>query len=517
MNQPLMGSAEFFTAKQPDAIAFFDGDERITWRQWNTRADRLAAAFIAQGIAAGDRIATRLGTRHEWFIVQLAASKIGAALVGINNRATVQEADYLLEDCGAKALVIDDADPEPIVAVARNKGIDIIVSFTRMVGAAHFAALIADDVPAKPFISRAPAPLILYTSGTTGRPKGVALDPALLARRENVQAYREYMANVAPMTPNSRFLLSLPMHHAAGPNSSLFCLRAGGSVVVQTKFDAEAFLELIDRFRVTNWTAVPTMIHRLAALPHTVAHRFDRSSLRAINIGAAAVPLNLKLWSKEFFGPQCSIIEGYGMSETQMISYLLPDDWAIAPNSSGKPIPYVEVRIVGPTGTTLGPNEPGEICARTPLTIDRYLNRPPFGPDELTPDGLFRTGDVGYLDENGYLYVTDRLKDMFIVGGTNVYPAEIEAVLNTHPDIIEAAVIGIPHPELGEQGLALCEMKPGAARDPQAIIEHCRKSLASYKVPKLVEFVEELPRNPTGKVMKAVLREPYWAGRERKV
>lgn len=517
MNQPFKGSAEFFAAMKPDAIAFFDGDQQVTWEQWNTRANRLAGALIVQGIKAGDRIATRLSTRYEWFIVQLAASKIGAALVGVNNRSTVQETEYLLEDSGAKALVLDDAQPEPIVAAARAKGIGVIVSFTPAAGTELFATLIAEGLPARTLISAAPALLILYTSGTTGRPKGVALDPAVLAKRENLQPYRDYMASIVPLNPDSRFLLCMPMHHGAGPNSALFCLRAGGSVVVQNKFDAQALLALVDRFQVTNWTAVPTMIHRLAALPKEVQARFDRSSLRAVNIGAASVPLHLKLWSKEFFGPQCLIYEGYGMSETQMISYLLPEDWAIAPDSSGKPMPHVEVRIVGPNGETLGPNQTGEICVRTPMMADRYLNRPPFGTDELTPDGLFRTGDVGHLDANGYLYVTDRLKDMLIVGGTNVYPAEVEAILNTHPDIIEAVVIGIPHPDLGEQGLALCELKPGATCDEQAIIAHCRQSLASYKVPKRVEFVDELPRNPTGKVLKAVLREPYWVGRERKL
>jgi len=520
MTEPYPGSPEFFAQTRPDGIAFFEGDLRVTWRDWNARADRLAHALLRMGVKPGDRIAARLAIRHEWFVVHLAISKVGAALIGLNNRSTLEEMDYLLGDSGATGLVIDDPDPGPIIAIAREKGVGVVVSFAagdRAPGPLY-AEIVADDAgPAEPLVSPAPAPLILYTSGTTGRPKGVALDPALLATRQNVQAYREYMARITPTSETSRFLLSMPLHHSAGPNSALFCLRAGGGVVIQRKFDPEQALALIQEHRVTNWMAVPTMVHRLEALPPATRQRYDRSSVAAVNIGAAAVPVSIKRWAKDFFGPQCLIFEGYGMSETQMISYMLPDDWEIAPQSSGKPMPYVDVRIMGPGGETLGPDETGEICVRTPLMIDRYLNRPPLGAEDLTPDGYFRTGDVGRLDGDGYLYVTDRLKDMVIVGGTNVYPAEVEAALHAHPDVLEAAVIGVPDADMGEQVLAICEMKPGAPRDPEGLIAHCRLTLASYKVPKAVAFIDELPRNPTGKVTKTVLRAPYWAGRDRKV
>ncbi len=518
MNSPYKGSAESFAQAKPDAVAFFEGDARISWKAWNDRANRLAAGFQKMGLRPGDRIAARMAIRHEWFVVQLAASKIGAALVGVNNRSTIEETRYILEDSGARALVIDDPTPGPVMEVARASGIDAILTFARLdSGAPNYADIIADTVAPTPMVAPAPAPLILYTSGTTGRPKGVALDPALLATRKNVQQYRDYMASIIPVSEHSRFLLCLPMHHGAGPNSALFCLRAGGAVVILPKFDAESALRLIDRHAITNWMAVPTMLHRLAALPSEIRDRFDRSSMRTANIGAAAVPASLKRWAKEFFGPQCLIFEGYGMSETQMISYMLPEHWDEAPDSSGKPMPYVDVKIIGPDGETLPPGEAGEICVRTPLMIDRYLNRAPLGPDDLTPDGYFRTGDVGRLDDRGYLYVTDRLKDMIIVGGTNVYPAEIEAALHTHPGILEAAVIGIPDPDMGEQVLAVCEMKPLAEHDPESLIAHCRKTLAGYKVPKSVRFIDELPRNATGKVTKNVLREPYWAGRERRI
>ncbi len=518
MTQPSPGSVESFVAAKPDEIAFFQGDARISWRQWNLHADRLAHALLDMGVQPGDRIATRLGIRWEWFVLQLAASKIGASLVGLNSRSTLEETAYLLEDSGARAMILDDPAPESVIALARSLGISAVVTFAPSPdGVPLYGDLVADGVTAPALISPAPAPLILYTSGTTGRPKGVALDPAILASRPNVQEYRDYMARIIPVSDRSRFLLCMPMHHGAGPNSALFCLRAGGSVVILPRFDAEQALRLIEAHGVTNWMAVPTMVHRLEALPASIRDGYRRSSMEVVNIGAAAVPAHLKRWAKAFFGPQCLVFEGYGMSETQMISYMLPDHWDEAPDSSGKPMPFVDVKILDPEGRELGPGETGEICARTPLQIDRYLNRPPLGPEDLTPDGYFRTGDVGRLDARGYLYVTDRLKDMVIVGGANVYPAEVEAALHTHPDVIEAAAIGVPHADLGEQVLAVCEMKPGAARDPEALIAHCRRTLAGYKLPRLVVFVDDLPRNPTGKVMKTVLRAPYWSGRDRTV
>lgn len=519
MIDPYPGSAEFHAARTPDATAFHEGGREVSWREFNTAADRLAAGMLAAGFTSGQRLAVMTGIRYEWFVIQLAASKIGAALVGINSRATIEEAGYMLEDSGAAGLILDHVAPDELIRLARSKGIARFISFHAASGedVSLYTRLTAPDAADAPLVSPIPAPLILYTSGTTGRPKGVALDPALLASRKDAMAYRDTMARLIPVDESSRFLLNLPLHHAAGPNSALFCLRAGGSVVIQTRFDPEEALQLIERHRVTNWMAVPTMVQRIRALPEAVRELVDRTSMRALNIGAAAVPVELKAWALEYFGSQCLVFEGYGMSETQMISYMLPEDWPIAPNSSGKPMPYVDVMILAPDGTELGPNEKGEICARTPFTIDRYLNRPPLGPADLTPDGFFRTGDVGYLDSLGYLYVTDRIKDMIIVGGMNVYPAEIEAVLATHPDIVEAAVIGVPDPDLGEQVLAFCELRTGAPERPEALIAHCRASLAAFKAPREVRFVAELPRNATGKVTKNVLRAPFWKGRDRKV
>ncbi len=519
MTEPYKGSVESFALAKPKSTAFYEGDQEITWEQYDTRANGLAATFSKMGLGTGDRIAVRLAIRHEWFIVHLAAAKIGASLVGLDSRSTLEEAAYLLDDSAATGFVLDATEPDALIKTARERGASTILSFasSALLDTPTYDQATDASVDAEPLISTSPTPLILYTSGTTGRPKGVFMDPKVLASRPNVQAYREVMAKLIPVDADTRFLLNLPLHHGAGPNSTLFALRSGGSIVIQQKFDPLQVLELVERFRVTSWMAVPSMVHRLIAIPKLERNAFDRSSMRSINIGAAAVPYEIKAWALEFFGPQCLVFEGYGMSETQMISYMLPSDWDHAPHSSGRPMQYVDVKIQNLDGEKLGPNDRGEICARTPLTIDRYFNRPLLGPEDLTPDGYFRTGDIGYLDNDGYLYVTDRLKDMVIVGGANVYPAEIEAVLQTHPAVMEAAVIGVPHADLGEQLMAFCELNPGQGVSADALIDHCRKSLAANKVPRVVEFVEELPRNATGKVTKPVLREPYWEGSGRKI
>ncbi len=515
MTTPYPGSPEMHAAMNGDTIALIDGETQLSFAQWNAIADRVAARLLALGVKAGDRIAVRTNVRHEWFFVHAAASKIGAGIVGVNHRLAAAEVAYMLEDSAPSAFILDDAEPAALIDIYRRPDKGPVISFTPASGAETFDSLLdAPDAPAR--IAPAPAPLVLYTSGTTGRPKGVAIRPETLAGRENVMEYRRLIASVVPTGPLSRSLIALPFHHSSGPNTALFCLMGGGAAVMVRRFDAEATLDLIARHRITHMMAVPTMLHRIRALAPEVIARYDVSSLTYLSTGAAAVPHSLKLWALDFFGPQCQLYEGYGMSETMMISYLMPHEQRAKPGSSGKVLPFVDLSIrEGGGAKALPAGEVGEICVRTPMTIDGYLNRGALTADELTPDGLFRTGDVGYVDEDGYLYITDRLKDMIIAGGSNIYPAEIEAVLVEHPCIIDAAVIGVPSEEYGEQPLAFCEARPGASAE--SVLAFCRQRLARYKLPRDVIFMDELPRNPTGKVTKAVLRAPYWQGRARQV
>jgi long-chain acyl-CoA synthetase len=258
------------------------------------------------------------------------------------------------------------------------------------------------------------------------------------------------------------------------------------------------------------------MYKRIAGLPRDTLGSYDVSSIRAMSVGAAPVPFSLKKWIIEYFGPG-RISEGYGATEVGMISHLPPEMQTAKPGSSGRPHKHVDISIRDENGSAFPAGQVGEIWVRTPTTIQQYLNAKPLGPDVLDADGFFRVGDVGMLDEDGYLFITDRAKDMIIAGGVNIYPAEIEAAILLHPAIQDVAVIGIPDEEFGEQVKAFCELKPGSSVDETSLMAHCRESLASYKRPKTIEFMRELPRNTMGKLLKRELREPYWKGRERNV
>jgi long-chain acyl-CoA synthetase len=311
-------------------------------------------------------------------------------------------------------------------------------------------------------------------------------------------------------------MLTMPLHHGAGPAVARACHAVGGTVYLLRKFDAEEALRIISEHRITHWTAVPTMLLRIAALPADTLRRYDVSSIKAINVGAAPVPYALKEWTISYFGDH-RLHEGYGATEVGMVTAMPPDLHRRKPGSSGRLHKHVQVRIVDEHNRELVRGQIGEILVKTPVTIDRYLNRDPLGPDTYDAEGFFRVGDMGYVDEDGFLYITDRKKDMIIAGGVNIYPAEIEAVLVKHPAIRDAAVIGIPHPEFGEQVKAVCELVPGARVTEREVIEFTAAELAPYKRPRSVDFIGELPRNPTGKVMKTELRAPYWEKTGRKI
>jgi long-chain acyl-CoA synthetase len=326
------------------------------------------------------------------------------------------------------------------------------------------------------------------------------------------QRTSEYLSDVAQTRrgqPGGVSLLTLPLHHGAGPSQVWGAIQLGNPVILMRRFDPEGALRLIAKHRVTSWTGVPTMYKRLAALPKDVLDAYDVSSIRALSVGAAPVPYELKRWIIRYFGS--------GATEVGMISFLPPEMQERKPGSSGRPHKHVDISIRDAEGRELPRNQSGEIWIRTPVTIRSYLNGKQLGADTCDDDGYFRVGDVGMLDDDGYLFITDRAKDLIIAGGVNIYPAEIEAAILRHPDIQDAAVIGIPDDEFGEQVKAFCELKPGHTADEAAILDFCREHLASYKRPKTLSIVDELPRNTMGKLLKRELREPYWKGRERNV
>ncbi|MGC3985026.1 MAG: fatty acid--CoA ligase family protein [Pseudorhodoferax sp.] len=311
------------------------------------------------------------------------------------------------------------------------------------------------------------------------------------------------------------YLLSMPMHHGSGPGQLWSAQRSGALTVLQRRFDAEEALALIARHRLTHWTGVPTMYKRIAALPPEAVARHDLSSLQQLTVGAAPVSAELKRWIITHLGD--FLHEGYGSTETGMITHMPPAMQQAKPGSSGLPYRHVRIEIRGADGQALATGETGEIWAWTPTNIRHYLNAPPLDAETLDARGYFRTGDMGHLDADGYLWISDRAKDMVIAGGVNIYPAEIEAALLTHPALADAAVIGIPDEEMGERVMAFCEPKPGHGVTEDALFAHCAERLASYKRPRAIRIVDELPRNTVGKLLKRELRAPFWKNHERQV
>jgi len=518
MTTPQPGSLEYWAREKPDAPAVIEGERTLTWKAWNDEADRLAEGLAARGLAAGDVLVTRMQIRPEWPIASAAAGKLGLRLLGLNWRLTPAETRYVLSNSGAHAILCDDADPAALTPAFEGLPLKLAASIDAPAeGYVSYAELIA-KTPAAPRFAAGNPPLILYTSGTTGLPKGVVMgargadDPEA---RQRMLEYQQSVAGNRQPRPDDVVMVTLPMHHGAGPGTVWGAQARGLTMVFLRRFDPEEALRLIERHKVTTWTGVPTMYKRIAGLPPDVLAKYDVSSIRALGVGAAPVPYSLKEWIIGHFGEVLS--EGYGATETGMLTALTPAMQKRKPGSSGLAHRHVTISIRAEDGRELPAGQEGEIWVKTPMVIRQYLNQAPLGPDTLDAAGFFRTGDVGRLDDEGYLFITDRAKDMIVSGGVNIYPAEIEAAILTHPAVQDVAVIGVPNEEFGEEVKAFCELKAGRVAEPDEILEHCKASLASYKRPRTIDIVAELPRNTMGKLLKRELRDPYWKGRERNV
>ncbi|HWE99341.1 MAG TPA: AMP-binding protein [Caulobacteraceae bacterium] len=518
MNEARPDSLEYWAREQPDAAALIEGDRIVTWKAWNEEADRLAHGLGQLGLKAGDVLVTRMQIRPEWPITSAAAAKLGCRILGLNWRLTPSETRYVLSNSGAHAIVCDDADPTALAPAFDGLDLKFAVSIDAAAeGFAPYASVVA-AAPPQPRFAEGNPPLILYTSGTTGAPKGVVMGGRDLGDPKVRQEMLEYQQSVAGSRPQQRGdvqMITLPMHHGAGPASIWGSQARGNTMVLLRRFDPEEALRLIEKHRVSVWTGVPTMYKRMAGLPPDVLAKYDVSSIRSLGVGAAPVPFGLKEWIIGHFGP--CLAEGYGATETGMLTALAPEMQTNKPGSSGLPHAHVHISIRDDAGAELTSGEEGEIWVKTPVVIAGYLNGKPLEADTLDENGFFRTGDVGRLDDDGYLFITDRAKDMIVSGGVNIYPAEIEAAIIRHPAVQDVAVIGVPDEEFGERVKAFCELKPGRAAEPAEILAHCAEALASYKRPRSLEIVAELPRNTMGKLLKRELRDPYWKGRERNV
>jgi long-chain acyl-CoA synthetase len=479
----------------------FEG-RTTTYGELDDRARRYAHVLAAAGVRRGDRVAVMLENHPDWFAVVHGCGRLGAVVVPVNVHFKADEAGWVVDDSGA-AVVVVDPHLEPAVAHTAPPRLTHDAAFE-----ARLAAVPAGEVDDPGAIGDGWPTTMAYTSGTTGRPKGVAIAP---------DDFRRRAAGVAAggatwgLGPGDVHLCCGPLYHAGPSYWAQMHLALGATVVLMRRWDAAEALRLIAEHRVTTAHMVPANFQRILALPEEVRADADVSSLRLVIHAAAPCPVPLKRAIMEFFGPE-TVWEYYGASEGGG-TVISPQEWLEHPGSVGRPYPGTEFLILDDDGSPCPPGVPGTIWVRPAGSSFRYHNDP--GKTAAAHrQGYFTVGDAGYLDEDGYLYLTDRKSDMVISGGVNIYPREIEDCLLAHPDVVDVAVLGLPDETWGEVCYAVVQPRPGAALREADVVAWVREHLADYKRPRVVEFVEELPRDPNGKVRKPRLREA-WLARHR--
>ncbi len=504
-------------AATPDALAYVLDDRSVTFADLDARSNRVAQALRAEGVVAGDRVAILDKNCLEYFEVLFGAAKCNAVLVAVNWRLAPPEAAFIINDAAAKVLVVGaelldllagfEAD---LTAVER---IVVIGDHDRHVGYEGWLAGV-DAVDPGAVAGPDDVAFQYYSSGTTGVPKGVMLSNAAcfasLAGSESLLGFDDASVSMAVM----------PQFHVAGGFWGLVALYLGRPCVLQREVDPVGIVELIGRHRVTHAVFVPALLQVLVQVPGI--GDADLSSMQCLVYGASPISEEVLVASVRTFG--CDFLQAYGMTETSGGCVFLPpaDHDPDGPNrhrlrAAGVPGPGTDVQVVDAELKAVAVGEVGEVLIRSPQNMSGYWNQPAETERTLVADGWLRTGDAGYLDGDGYLYIHDRVKDMIISGGENVYPADVENRLMAHPAIADVAVIGVPDERWGETPKALVVRAAGAELTELDVIAWAREGLAHYKCPTSVGWRDELPRNPSGKLLKATLREPYWKGHQRRV
>ncbi len=511
----LMTFDQFLThwaGDRPTRPALSEGERRWTYADLEDRTARVATALLAAGLKKGDRIAWIGKNADLYFTLFYGAARAGIVMTPIGWRLAPPEWAYIVNDTEAK-LVFTGPGFENIGAAIEAQ----LVHKPKIINAAEGAALIDNTVRA-PFDPSGPddAILQLYTSGTTGNPKGVALSNAnlfMLRKGANLEglAYTKW-------DDDEVVLVAMPCAHIGGTGLGIMALAAGLPGVVLPEFTPDGFFDAVENDGVTRLFIVPAALSIL--LNHPRCATVDYARLKYILYGAAPIPLDLLRQCIDMF--KCEFIQAYGMTETTgTIVMLPPEDHDPAGNermrSAGKALPGVELKIVDTEGNELPLGEVGELITRSSNNMIGYWNLPDATAKTMTNDGWIHTGDAGYMNADGYLFIHDRVKDMIISGGENVYPAEVESAIYGHPDILEVAVIGVPDDKWGEAVKAVCVAKPGAVINTDDVIRFARERIAGFKVPKSIDIIDALPRNASGKILRKDLRAPYWAGRERQV
>jgi long-chain acyl-CoA synthetase len=491
-------------SRRPDVVALRCGPRALTYAELDDRSNRLAQALLSTGVRAGDRVAHLDRTAPEVVELLFATSKIGAVTVPLNWRLAGAELRTIVADAGCPVLIAGPA----YRYLAREIAAEVPQRLEVIDTGEDFERRLETQAPRDPGHrgQASDVAVQMYTSGTTGLPKGV------LTTQRNLAA-ASLSADVWSFDSQSVSLTPLPMFHIGGIGWAYLGLVNGATTILVREFDAAEVIDLLEYERVTNAVFVPTILQMLAAVPG--AAQRDYSSLRSIAYGASPITTPVLRAALRTF--QCPLFGVYGLTETTGgVVQLRPEDHDAEGErqhllrSAGRPLPWVEMRIVDPLGGgECATGEVGEVWLRAPNVMAGYYNRPAETAAALMPDGWLRTGDGGYRDEDGYLFLTDRIKDMIVSGGENVYPVEVEEVLAQHPGVGDVAVIGVPHERWGETVMALVVLAPGVTVGGDELVAFARERLARYKLPSAVEFVAELPRSPAGKVLKRELRARY--------
>lgn len=497
----------------PEAADFALRDERVTLSraEVDDRLHRAANGLLALDLGPDRRIAVFAENSAETLLAYAAGLLAGCSVVPVGFHLTADEVAYILSDSDTRLVFTGPETLDRAVVAGEKAGVDTVVAWRAGPGGTDgllaWKTWMAGQPPAEPPRDVAPRPMLSYTSGTTGFPKGVEQPPAIwlggATMAEHLERLDAHMLNAFP-----RQLVVGPLYHA-GPQSAARALAVGRSVSVLGRFDAEATLAAIDRDRPQMTVMVPAHYQRLLALPDEVRQRYDVSSLKLVAQTGSACPVDVKRAMIDWFGPV--FLEAYGATESGSVAMIMADEWLGHPGSVGRTVPPFEVMVLDDEGEPLPPLTEGRLYFRD--TNGRgivYHGDPAKTAEAHVAPGTFTLGEVGYVDADGYIFITDRVSDMVVSGGVNIYPAEAERVLAAHPAVADVVAIGVPNEDLGEELKALVVLAPGASATGEELIASCRDGLAHYKCPRTVDFVDSIPRDAMGKVAKRRIRAAYW-------
>ncbi|MCP5056564.1 MAG: long-chain-fatty-acid--CoA ligase [bacterium] len=488
-----------------EALIEIERGRRFLYSELNARANRIAHALLEKGVRPGDRVALLMMNGAEYIESYFGIAKIGAVMVPLNWRLVPEELTFILSDSGSKVLLFDGEFDEPVAELLER---DTPISSWIRVGAASDTPDFADDYDTLTAAASDEEPdiaaegddilFIMYTSGTTGQPKGVV-------HTHSSVTWASLTINMtADNRHGDRYLQMLPLFHVGALGPLTAGIHRGSAIVLMRAFDPSQVFPVIERERVTTALAVPAMLRLMLAADNHEEH--DRTTLRWIMSGAAPVPVPL---IEAYAAMGIEIHQVYGLTETGGPACLISPEAAISKaGSTGPAFLHTDVRVVDEQGQDVPPGKIGEVIVRGRHIMKEYWNRPDATAETLR-DGWLYSGDLASMDEDGFVYIQDRKKDMIISGGENIYPAEVENALSAHPGVADVAVIGMPSPKWGESVAAIVVRRPGTEVTEDDVIQFCQTRLARFKQPRVVHFIDEIPRNPTGKILKRLLREQF--------